>query len=287
VQIAIVYFYAALAKLDADWLAGRPLRIWLSAKTDYFLIGPLYHEAWMRWGLVYGGILFDGLVVPLLLWRRTRLLGVALSVVFHLFNSFTFRIGIFPYLGIGFCLFFFPGEDLRRWFLRRKPPAAPRPAPALGARERWIAAALAAYVALQILLPLRHLLYPGPVHWTEEGHRMSWRMMLRTKSGRIGFRVRETATGREWTVDPSQHLTAKQADRVGTRPELIWQFAQHLRRYYAEQGVAPIEVYADGQASLNGHRMQPLVDPQVDLAAAAWPLVGRVEWIVPLQEDPR
>jgi len=285
-QIAIVYSFAALAKLDADWLAGRPLRIWLNAKTDYFLIGPLYDEAWLRWAMVYGGILFDALVVPLLLWRRTRLLAVALAVVFHLFNSFTFRIGIFPYLGIGFCLFFFPGEALRRRFLPHKPPAASA-APRVGSRERWIAAALGAYLAVQILLPLRHLLYAGPVHWTEEGHRMAWRMMLRTKSGTITFRVRETASGREWAVDAREHLSAKQAARLATHPELIWQFAQHLRRHYAAQGVAPIEVYAGGRVSLNGRRAQPLVDPRVDLAAQPWPLLSAVPWIVPLQEEAR
>jgi vitamin K-dependent gamma-carboxylase len=110
--------------------------------------------------------------------------------------------------------------------------------------------------------------------------------MLRTKTGRVSFRVRETASRREWTVDPQEHLTPKQALRVATRPELIWQFAQYLRRYYASQGVAPIEVYADAQASLNGRPMQPMVDPQVDLAAAPWPRIGRVEWIVPLQNNP-
>ena len=29
------------------------------------------------------------------------------------------------------------------------------------------------YLALQILIPLRHWLYPGEVSWTEEGHRFS------------------------------------------------------------------------------------------------------------------
>jgi hypothetical protein len=40
---------------------------------------------------------------------------------------------------------------------------------------------LAAWLVLQIVLPLRHLMIPGEVSWTEEGHRFSWHMKLRDK----------------------------------------------------------------------------------------------------------
>ena len=33
-QLAIVYFYGGLAKLDGEWLAGRPLTLWLGRKGD-------------------------------------------------------------------------------------------------------------------------------------------------------------------------------------------------------------------------------------------------------------
>ena len=42
---------------------------------------------------------------------------------------------------------------------------------------------LCLYFIIQIALPLRHLAIKDDVLWTEEGHRLSWRMMLRSKTG--------------------------------------------------------------------------------------------------------
>ncbi len=43
-QIAIVYFFGGLAKLNYDWLHGEPMRLWLAAYGDYWLIGPYVGE---------------------------------------------------------------------------------------------------------------------------------------------------------------------------------------------------------------------------------------------------
>jgi vitamin K-dependent gamma-carboxylase len=289
-QTALVYGFAAIAKLDADGLAGRPLEIWLTNRADR-LLGPLFVQPWMKWVLAYGGLVFDALLVPLLSWRRTRVFAFALAVVFHLFNSYTFRIGVFPYVGIALCLFFFPGEELRRRFMPRKPPVIQGPraptaaAPRLSGRRRLLLGALAVYFALQLALPLRHLLYPGNVHWTEEGHRMSWHMMLRSKEGQIEFHVFHAPSGRRWNVLPQEFLTEKQVRRVATRPDVIWQFAQFLKQHYAEQGIAPVEVRASSRVSLNGRPPQPLVDPNIDLAAQEWSFFRPSPWIIPLADS--
>ena len=285
-QIAIVYFYASFAKFDPDWLAGRPIAIWFRAKSHYPVLGPLYGQEWFRWFVVYGGILFDGLVVPLLLWSRTRWLGVALSVGFHLFNSVTFQIGIFPYMGIAFCLLFFPGEPIRNYLRSTRwrdyfADGAPGVS-TLAAPGRWFAIVVAVYFFLQIALPLRHLLYPGNSHWTEEGHRMSWHMMLRTKSGRMTMRIVDRESGEEWRVAPGEMLSKKQARRVAGRPDMLWRFARVLRNRYAAEG-RDVAVYADTRVSLNGHRAQALIDPKVDLSRAEWTWIEPLSWIVPLE----
>jgi tellurite resistance protein TehA-like permease len=41
-------------------------------------------------------------------------------------------------------------------------------------RDVVVTVCVVAFVALQIALPLRHLLYPGDVTWTEYGHRFSY-----------------------------------------------------------------------------------------------------------------
>ena len=40
-QIIFVYFYGGIAKLNADWLAGEPLRRWLAFKADTPVVGPV------------------------------------------------------------------------------------------------------------------------------------------------------------------------------------------------------------------------------------------------------
>jgi hypothetical protein len=282
-QVAIVYFFAALAKLNPDWLGGHPIAIWLGSKTHYPVLGPLYEKEWLRWMIVYGGIAFDALVVPLLLWKRTRWLAVGLSLFFHLFNSYTFRVGIFPYLGIAFCVLFFPGEQVRRLLFRRAAPAPPGFVAPSRRLQNLVLTFLTVYLTLQIALPLRHWLYPGNVDWSEEGHRMSWRMMLRNKTGSASFRVVDAASGESWRVDTGQLLGAKQASRIATRPDMLWRFARILRDRYAREG-RDVEVHVSTRVSLNGRPPRPLVDPDIDLARAPWRWIAPQPWILPLDD---
>jgi hypothetical protein len=283
-QLAVVYTYASVAKLYPDWLAGKPVSIWFAGKSHYPVIGALLQEKWLQGLVVWGGIGFDLLVVPLMLWRRTRPFAFGASLLFHLFNSAVFGIGIFPYLMIGMSVFFFPPETIRRLFLRSKPPVEATVQagwePTTGYRL-GVSAGLAVYLVVQLLLPVRYLRYPGNVHWTEEGHRMAWQMMLRTKSGSIYFRVIDPATGQEQLVSPYDYLTSDQAQALATHPDLIWQFVQVLKAEYALPGRPP-RIYAVSSVSLNGRPEQPLVDGRVDLAQVAWHPFQHAQWLVPL-----
>ncbi len=109
-QVWIVYTYASVAKWYPDWLDTTVASKFMSGKADYWLIGEFLQLDWVHWCIAYVGILFDLLIVPLLLWKRTRLLGFIISIFFHLFNSVVFQIGIFPYMSIAFALFFFSSE---------------------------------------------------------------------------------------------------------------------------------------------------------------------------------
>ncbi len=120
VQVCIVFIFAALAKINPDWLAGKPIEVWFATKTHYPVVGSLFAAKWFRDLVTYGGIAFDLLITPLLLWRRTRTAAFIVCIGFNLFNSFTFQIGGFPYLMIALTLFFFPGETIRKRFFKRK-----------------------------------------------------------------------------------------------------------------------------------------------------------------------
>jgi hypothetical protein len=284
VQMAILYGYAAYAKLQPDWLEGRPLALWLDGFARARPFGWIYSQPGLKWLLAWGGVMFDALVVPALLVRRTRALAVAAAVVFHLFNSLTFRVGVFPYLGIALLVFFVPPWRLRALIASANdsdarvagtvtPPSAVRIAGMT---------AFAIYFVVQMVLPLRHHLYPGNVDWHEEGYTMSWRMMLRAKTGRARFIIREPSTGAVWQIDPSPDLTRHQAATLPARPDMIWRFAQELKREYASVGFRDVEVFGDVRVRLNGRPRAPLVNPHVDLATARWRFFGFNDWITPL-----
>lgn len=107
-QVGLVYFYGGLAKLNGDWLRGEPMRTWLAVRTDFPVIGRFFTEEWMVYLFSYGGLLLDLLVVPFLLWRRTRLAAFAFALSFHLTNVQLFDIGVFPWFMMAATLLFFP-----------------------------------------------------------------------------------------------------------------------------------------------------------------------------------
>ncbi len=278
-QLFVVYTYGAIAKIYPDWLNTTVIEILMNGKKHYYLIGDVLQEKWMHYILTYGGILFDGLVVPLLLWKPTRKLAFAASIFFHLFNSIVFQVGIFPYLSLAFCLFFFSTKTINKLFLKRKPhyEAAEIIVPKYAT---ILVTVFSVYFVIQVLLPLRHHLIEDNVLWTEEGHRMSWRMMLRTKSGKTNYRVIDKETNAVTTIKLDDYLTKKQQRGATTKPDVIWQFAQHLKKDFARQG-KDVKIYVSAYVSVNGRPFKQLINPEIDLASVPWETFKHGDWILP------
>ena len=283
-QLAIVYFYAGLAKINRDWLRGEPLREWLGDRTDFFLIGPLFTEEWMVYLFSYGGLFLDLLVVPFLLWGPTRPYAFAAALAFHLLNAKLFPIGIFPWLAIAATLLFFPPEWPRALFgiKRREIPEPDKTATHLRPAECTVVGLLGVFLVVQVLLPLRHYLYPGNVSWTEEGHRFAWHMRLRDKEAEAQFFATDPMGGQRWEIDTDQYLTNGQESEMATRPDMILQFAHYIADKYREQGYEQIQVRVTVTATLNSRKPQLLIDPGVDLAAQPRDL-RHARWILPLE----
>jgi hypothetical protein len=293
-QIFIVYFYAGLAKLNADWLRGEPMRAWLAERTDFPLIGHLFTEEWLVYAAAYGALVFDLGIGFLLAWKPGQLVALALAGGFHYLNSQLFSLGIFPALAFASSLLFFAPDwprqaaaQLRRlWSRPPMPPPEPPPARASSAPPALPSAAprlvfLHLYLAAQLLIPLRQLLYPGNVSWTEEGHRFAWHMKLRDKSADLRVFVTDPVTHTTWEVDPATHLSDRQLDEMETRPDMIHQYVQYLANQLSAKGQPRPIIHVHSTASLNGRAHQHLIDPNVNLAAA--PLdFGPSDWIVPL-----
>ncbi len=285
-QMGAVYFFGGIAKLNGDWLAGEPLRTWLRSRADYPLIGAYFEEELVVMSMVYGGLLFDLFIVPLLLWRVTRTAGFVLVVAFNLMNAVLFSIGIFPWFAIAMTSLFFAASWPRRFFVfeANSPTSTDVARPVTG--FSWGLPFIAVYIGWQIVMPLRHWAYPGNVSWTEEGHLYAWHMKLRSKSGKIRLWVKDKDTGISSEVKLTEFMESWQARRMTTKPDMIIQFAHFLGEELGRKGVSNVSIHADARVSLNGRRAQRLVDPQVDLLSVSrsiWPK----SWVLPLNEPLR
>lgn len=279
-QLLIVYTYASVAKIYGDWLDFSIVRILMLDKSGYYVIGELLQQPWIHKIIGIFGIIFDLLIVPALLWKPTRRIAFFAAIFFHLFNSIVFQIGIFPYLSLAFTVFFFEPETIRRIFFKKKIAFNSNEVslPPFKNTVLWLTSI---YFLVQLVLPIRHHLIKDDVLWTEEGHRMSWRMMLRSRSGKGQFKLLNTTSGITTIVKLEDYLSQKQRRRIMGYPDFIWQFARHLKKEYAEKGEV-ISVYLiNSKVSINGKPYRAFIDPKVDLAKETWNHFDHHEWILP------
>lgn len=267
-QVGSVYFFAGVAKIKADWLLeAQPLSIWLHARSDLPLIGPLLDLDISAYAASWAGMLFDLTVPFLLLWKRSRLPAYMVLVFFHIATGVLFHIGMFPYIMMFAALVFFPPEWHRKQLENIGFLHAPDPVPAaVAGRAPRVAWLLVPLFAFQFFMPFRYLLYPGDLFIGEEGFRFSWNVMLMEKNGMCGFRVRNPDTGRIHYVSPSDWLSRQQERMMSSQPDMILQFAHMLADYEKKTGNPGAEVYAECYVAVNGHGSRLLIDPNTNLA---------------------
>ena len=307
-QFEILYIYAGIVKINPDWLNLEPLRMWLSTRTDMPVFGYLYTQDWAIAVAAYGIIILHVIGAPLLLWKKTRLVIFIIYACFHTLNHFTFNIGIFPWFTLFATLVFFDpdwpkqlagkvqalfdktgkiiatgdqtgtnngdtADDAGRSYMRSN-----------ALTQNGIIGFLAVWLLFQVLVPLRHLLYPGNVSWNEQGHRFAWQMKLRDKEGFADFAIVDPASGQSWYVEPERYLTRKQAKKMATQPDMILQFAYYLEELWKQHyQLDDVEVRVNNYVSLNGRHPAPMVNPSLDLTRIRRSFQA-ADWILPLHE---
>lgn len=277
-QVAIVYFFATVAKFYPDWLDGTFTRNLLVNKSPYPFVQEIFNQKWFYLFIAYSGILFDMLIIPLLLWKKTRTIAFVGALIFHLFNAVTLQIGIFPFFALSYVVFFYPPEKIRKIFFRKKPAVSIEDQPdyeGISALKYFFVP----YFILQLALPIRHWFIKGDVLWTEEGHRLSWRMMLRSRTGYASFKVVDKETGKKIPYRLYEKLTPKQLAMVGDKPDAIWQMAQRIKEEFASEG-KNVSVFVNCNVSINQRPYKPLIDSSVDLANVPWNYFFHNEWIL-------
>jgi hypothetical protein len=285
-QIGVVYFFAGVAKLQSDWLfEAQPLGIWLPRSADLPFVGALFHHRETAFVMSWAGAAFDLSAPFFLSSKKARPFAYAAVIVFHALTAQLFRLGMFPYMMTLFATIFFspswPRDLLARLRRRGRGSGAPLHVfSAVTSRSRWVLGAAAAYAFVQLLLPLRHHLYPGNVLWTEEGFRFAWKVMLIEKNGSVDLDVRDKRTGERFFVSAADYLTAEQARMMSTQPDMILQFCHMVRDDFRARG-RDVEVYVRADVALNGRPSAPFIDPSVDMAQERDGLAPK-RWVLPM-----
>jgi vitamin K-dependent gamma-carboxylase len=282
-QMFIVYTYGSIAKMYPDWLDTTVIELMMKSKQNFVLIGDFLQQSWLHYFLSYGGVLFDGLIIPLLLFKPTRKWAFIISIIFHLFNAVVFQVGIFPFLSLAFALFFFEPKTIQKLFLKNKP-LYDKAEVIIPKYNTPIITLFIGFFILQLLLPLRHHFIRDNVLWTEEGHRMSWRMMLRTKGGIASYKIINKSNNNIIPINLDNYLSEKQIRIASAKPDIIWQFAQYLKKDFNEKGI-DIQVFVNCRISINGKPFKQLINPKVDLASLKWNAFKHSDWILPSKQD--
>ena len=291
-QVGVVYVFAAVAKLNTDWLIhAQPLNIWLLSRTDTPLIGSMLGSFDMALFMSWVGFLHDLLIVPALCWRRSRVLAYGVLVGFHIGTGLLFNIGMFPLIMILTTPIYFaddwPKRVMRRW--RKRIPSnrsdAGQGLPVVKPLGRWGMIAVLAWCLIQVAVPARTFAYSGSTNWHEQGMRFSWRVMCRQKRGSVTYRVTTDGRSRERLVFPNKYLTAAQEREMAGQPDLVLQLAHHIGADFKARGYTGVQVRVDALVSLNGRRPSRLIDPAVDLMTVKVSFLTSADWILPAPED--
>ncbi len=290
-QLACVYFFAGLAKLNSDWIVdAQPLKIWLQTHRDLPYVGRIFASTLTAFVFSWFGCIYD-LTIPFFLSSyKTRKYAYIFVIVFHILTWLLFPIGVFPWVMIFSTLIFFSAEFHEKILLFLSKILKIKSVTAnivQKSKSKFIIIAISLYIFLQITIPFRYLLYEGNIFWTEEGMRFSWRVMLMHKEGLATFYVEDKKTKGEIEVDNSKYLTCSQIDQMSTQPDFILQYADFLKSKFSDTLLVFSKdkfhlknpaIRVESFVSLNGRPHKLFVSKRHDLSRISYNFANR-KWV--------
>jgi vitamin K-dependent gamma-carboxylase len=150
----------------------------------------------------------------------------------------------------------------------------------------WILGFVIIYTSLQILIPLRHLLYKRNLQWTHEGSNFSWRMMADHHETNLNMTIEDPRTKDVYIVFPERLLNDKQLTMMAHTPYMLFQYIQFLKHLTKQETdiKSPI-IRADIQVSVNDKPFQYMVDPTCNLSEVNYSPFKDLKWILPLKKN--
>jgi hypothetical protein len=298
-QICIVYFFAGVAKLFSDFLAGRQLTILLIEQNRLPFL-PLLREIFptdliVRF-LTYSVVSFDLFIGFFLCFRPTRTFAIFTALCFHLLVNHMFSMKVFPSLMICALLLFLDPDKFTAFrqkvlsvlgWKESSGVAETQRTPTLtaGRKDRLTMALVMLYLLVQVLVPLRHFLVPGDVNWTKENIRFSWMVMAHVMHGTMKITAIDRTNNENIPIMIDEDITPAQYSTLIYSPDMIHQYAQYLKKKLQAQGVKDPAIYMEVYLSLNGRSQRPFIDPKVDLAKTEYKFMRAANWILPPPDD--
>ncbi len=271
IQVALVFIFAGMAKLNADWLfRGMPINIWIAelAKNGFSFLINLSEGSFpivLAWLL----IMFDFIIPHFLLDKRTSKGAFAIVFLMQLLAISIFQAGFFPVLTALSCLIFLP-EDLIHKFLSRVAYFLYDVFDFRGdvfnqggsimlqfRKKKLFPILLAVFFSLQILIPVTLFLNWGSGRWADSAFRFSWDIRMHEKTGTVEFLLQDDSNGSTVTIPLKDYLTDHQIRIMAEDPDMIRQFADFLLRKNTPN--ENLKIHANATVSLNGRPPELLV----------------------------
>ena len=301
-QIAFVYIFAGISKLNYHWLIeAEPLINWLKHQSDFPIIGNLLLKDFTAYLFSWGGAIFDLFIVFILISKKWRIFGYGLVVIFHLMTAFMFPIGVFPLVMIGSTLIYFDDklhtkiiDFISKFTLKSKQISNPESFNLKTSYKAIYKLLFISFFIIQLILPLRYLMYPGKLFWTEQGYRFSWRVMLIEKAGYAQFFIHEPVKDRKMIIENRNYLTPQQEKMMATQPDMILQYAHFISNIYKDSiitesngeainlGPKP-KVTAKVEVSLFNKGSRLFIDENINLSKVERGFSNK-KWILPYED---
>jgi len=107
------------------------------------------------------------------------------------------------------------------------------------------------YLVIQLLLPLRHLLYKGNTSWTGQGNRFAWRMKVHKKSPSIQYYFQLSKEDEPQPADIGIIINTMQQYMLGEDPSMLLQLADYLGNDLKKAGYPDAIITVSAKVSLN------------------------------------
>jgi hypothetical protein len=301
-QIGLVYFFAGISKLNYHWLfEAQPLINWLKHQSDFPIIGKLLLYDFTAYLFSWVSAIFDIFIFFLLINKRSRLISYFVAFIFHIMTAIMFPIGVFPYVMIASTLIFFNDNFhkkiigfISKYSLLKSSEFFDDKTNYQNKTNSILKVFLIGFFTLQIFLPLRFILYPGKLFWTEQGYRFSWRVMLIEKAGYSQFYIHEPKMDRKMLIQNRDYLTPQQEKMMSTQPDMILQYAHFLSKTFKDSSIvesngeiinmgANPKVTADITVSLFNKGSRKFIDSEKNLSETKRGF-GNKEWILDYED---